>query len=112
MATDFSVWLPMPPMEGPPLPQKFAIYWPWYIGVTVTNSPVKRGTQLVLTFAGFEPNKSVNVAVTGGGGFTGTADANGKGTYSFPDNDAPGTYTMTAKDDYNHSASTTFVVTS
>jgi hypothetical protein len=27
---EFSDWYPMPPDEGPPLPQKFKIYWPWY----------------------------------------------------------------------------------
>ena len=25
-------WLPMSPEKGPPLPQKFGIYWPWYKG--------------------------------------------------------------------------------
>jgi hypothetical protein len=30
-----SDWLPMPPNEGPPLPRKFNIYWPWYKGVAL-----------------------------------------------------------------------------
>lgn len=26
-------WLPMPPGAGPPLPQGWHIYWPWYKGI-------------------------------------------------------------------------------
>lgn len=28
--TKFDDFLPMPPMEGPPLPRLLGIYWPWY----------------------------------------------------------------------------------
>jgi hypothetical protein len=28
--TGLTGWLPMSPEKGPPLPQKFGIYWPWY----------------------------------------------------------------------------------
>ena len=37
-------WLPMSPMEGPPLPRFFNILWPWYKGgftLRLTNVPPK-----------------------------------------------------------------------
>lgn len=34
MALDLTQWLPMPPNQGPPLPQLLKIYWPWYKATT------------------------------------------------------------------------------
>lgn len=31
--------LPMPPIQGPPLPQLLGIYWPWYVAPTPTPIP-------------------------------------------------------------------------
>ncbi len=36
---DIQDWLPMSPVDGPPLPRKLAIYWPWYKGAKPAPTP-------------------------------------------------------------------------
>jgi hypothetical protein len=75
-----------------------------------SGSVVNVGSQLSFTFAGFQPNASVNVSVVGKGGLTAKANSIGGGTYGFKDNDTPGGYTLQAFDSYGHSATALFVV--
>ncbi len=75
----------------------------------VLNSP-QSGQALNFKFQNFQPNKSVQVYVQGGGGITVTADGNGAGTSYFIDNDPAGNYTLVAQDNYGHTAQVSFTV--
>jgi archaellum component FlaG (FlaF/FlaG flagellin family) len=78
--------------------------------LTVTNSPINSGGSLHYTFSGFQPNASVNVWVSGGGGVTNTANSSGGGSFSFDDGDPSGSYTLIAQDSYGHQATAGFVI--
>lgn len=71
---------------------------------------VYRGLLLFFSFSGFNPNDSIDVFVTGGGGLTMQSDSTGSGSSNFTDNDAPGPHTLNAKDSAGHTATASFTV--
>jgi hypothetical protein len=54
---ELSYWLPMSPLEGPPLPAGLKIYWPWYNKVTVQISGSGQGQGNEILYTG--PDQSV-----------------------------------------------------
>jgi len=78
--------------------------------LTILSNPVAPGQSLVFTFSGFQASQAVQISVVGGGALTAMANADGAGTYSFVDNDAPGVYQLEARNARGDYATVSFTV--
>jgi hypothetical protein len=69
------------------------------------------GGTVSYSFSGFQPDAPVTLYVLEtGGSLIIMSNSEGSGSGSFADTDAPGTYTLAARDDFAHVVNTTFTI--